>query len=199
LQHQPNSVFTMHENLITAIQYLIPLADNEKEFIRRLFKEKHFAKGDHFLKEGQICQHAGYIEKGLVRYYINKEGEDLIYGFGKEGNFVCNYESFLDHSPSTKIIQAIEDTTMLTINYQELQQFYKEIKGGEKFGRLVAEQIFVESVKQISSLYTDPPEQRYRNFLALYPDLQQRIPQYHISSYVGVKPQSLSRIRKRLL
>jgi len=178
---------------------MIALDEDEKELIRELFKEKHFPKGDYFLKEGQICQHAGFIQQGLVRYYINKEGEDKIYGFGKEGNFVCSYESFLDHSPSTKIIQAIEDTTMLIINYQELQQFYAGIKGGQKFGRLVAEQIFVESVKQLTSMYTDPPEQRYRNFLATYPDLQQRIPQYHISSYVGVKPQSLSRIRKRLL
>lgn len=189
----------MHQNLITTIQYFVPLSEDEQLLIRQLFKEKTFNKGDYFLKEGQICQHVGFIQKGLVRYYINKEGEDMIYGFGQEGNFVCSYESFLDQSPSTKNIQAIEDTTMLTISYSDLQRFYTGIRGGEKFGRLVAEQIFVESVKQISSLYTDPPELRYRKFLEMYPDLQQRIPQYHISSYVGVKPQSLSRIRKRIM
>jgi CRP-like cAMP-binding protein len=189
----------MHESLIATIEYFVPLADTEKELIRQLFKVKTFARGDYFLKEGQICQHVGFIQTGLLRYYINKEGEDLIYGFGKEGNFVCNYESFLDRSISSKNIQLIEDSCLLTISHHDLQQFYSDIKGGERFGRLIAEQIFVESVKQISSLYTDPPEQRYRKFLDSYPDLQQRLPQYHISSYVGVKPQSLSRIRKRIM
>jgi CRP-like cAMP-binding protein len=188
----------MFDNLINALQRLITLDDNEKDIIRSLFKEKTYEKGDFFLKEGQICQHTGFIQKGLVRYFINKDGEELIYGFGKEGNFACSYESFLDHSASTKNIQTIENTTMLTISYNDLQTFYAEIKGGERFGRQMAEYIFVESVKQLTSMYTDPPEQRYRNFLQAYPDLQQRIPQYYISSFVGVKPQSLSRIRKRL-
>ena len=116
-----------------------------------------------------------------------------------EGYFACNYESFLDHSISTKNVQCIEDSTLLMITHAGLQQFYSDIKGGERFGRLIAEHIFVESVKQISSMYSDPPELRYRKFLESYPELLQRIPQYHISSYVGVKPQSLSRIRKRIL
>ncbi|MCS3798648.1 Crp/Fnr family transcriptional regulator [Niastella sp. OAS944] len=189
----------MHESLINRIQQFVPLSDTEKELIRQLFKVKTFARGEYFLKEGQICQHVGFIQKGLVRYYINKEGEELIYGFGMEGYFACNYESFLDHSISTKNIQFIEDSTLLMITHAGLQQFYSDIKGGERFGRLIAEHIFVESVKQISSLYSDPPELRYRKFLESYPELLQRIPQYHISSYVGVKPQSLSRIRKRIL
>lgn len=189
----------MHESLIDTIQYFVPLDEAEKALIKELFKVRTFARGEYFLKEGQICQHVGFIQKGLLRYYINKEGEDLIYGFGKEGNFVCNYESFLDRSISSKNIQLIEDSCLLTISHLDLQRFYSELKGGERFGRLIAEQIFVESVKQISSLYTDPPEMRYRKFLDTYPDLQQRLPQYHISSYVGVKPQSLSRIRKRIM
>ena len=187
----------MHESLIATIEYFVPLADTEKELIKQLFKVKTFARGDYFLKEGQICQHVGFIQKGLVRYYINKEGEELIYGFGKEGNYACNYESFLDRSISSKNIQFIEDGCLLMITHEGMQQFYSDIKGGERYGRLIAEQVFVELVKQISSLYTDPPELRYRKFLESYPDLQQRLPQYYISSYVGVKPQSLSRIRKR--
>lgn len=189
----------MHESLINTIQHFVPLSDTEKELIQQLFKVRTFARGEYFLKEGQICQHVGFIQKGLIRYYINKEGEELIYGFGMEGRFACNYESFLDRSISSKNIQFIEDSCLLMISHEGLQQFYSDIKGGERYGRLIAEQVFVESVKQISSLYSDPPELRYRKFLDSYPELLQRIPQYHISSYVGVKPQSLSRIRKRIL
>ncbi|GAB3635194.1 hypothetical protein GCM10027422_07840 [Hymenobacter arcticus] len=71
------------------------------------------------------------------------------------------------------------------------------MREGERFGRLVAEALFVNVLRQLTSFYEETPEQRYARFLATYPDLQQRIPQYYIASYVGVKPQSLSRIRGR--
>lgn len=185
--------------LIETIAHIIHLDAEEKEYLLSLFSIKEYKKGDFFLKEGQVCKEVGFIEKGLVRYFFNKEGEELISEFGKEGDFVCNYQSFLDHSPSTRNIQAIEDVTLQEISYDNLQLLYKNIKEGEKFGRLACEQIFVSSLKQITSLYTDPPETRYLKFIETYPDLQQRIPQYYISSYIGVKPQSLSRIRKRLI
>jgi CRP-like cAMP-binding protein len=188
----------MHTNLISTIERIIRLNKEEKKILSKLFAIKTYAKGDFFLKEGQVCREVGFIEKGIVRYFINHDGEELIYEFGKEYNFVCNYESFLDHSPSKKNIRFIEDATLLVISYDNLQLLYAHIKEGQRFGRLICEQIFVESLRQITSLYTHQPEERYIQFIRSYPDLQQRIPQYYISSYVGVKPQSLSRIRKRL-
>ena len=116
----------------------------------------------------------------------------------QENNFVCNYESFLPQTPSTKIIQALEDCEMLLISFADLQIFYKSIAEGERFGRLVIGQIFIQLLRDLSSFYTDTPEFRYEKFVTEHPNLQQRISQYHIASYVGVKPQSLSRIRKRI-
>lgn len=184
--------------LIQVITSMIPLEETEVQLIHTLFTEKSYTKGSFFLKEGQVCREAGFIVKGLVRYFINVAGEEKIYGFGQENNFVCNYESFLDHSPSAKNIQFIEDSTLLTISHAGLQRLYREVKQGEKFGRLACEKLFVEALRDITSLYTHTPEQRYILFLQSYPDLQQRLPQYYISSFVGVKPPSLSRIRKRL-
>ncbi|HXL55672.1 MAG TPA: hypothetical protein VN958_05410 [Chitinophagaceae bacterium] len=116
----------------------------------------------------------------------------------KENNFVCNYESFLPQTPSTKIIQALEDCEMLLISFADLQIFYKSIAQGERFGRLVIGQVFIQLLQDLSSFYTDTSEYRYGKFIKEHPNLQQRISQYHIASYVGVKPQSLSRIRKRI-
>jgi len=118
--------------------------------------------------------------------------------FSRENEFVCNYPSFLPQIPSDKNIQATEETTLYIISYENLQRFYRELKEGEKFGRLAIEQVFLSAIQQLDSLYTDPPVQRYQRFLSVYPDLVQRIPQYFIASYVGIKPQSLSRIRKRM-
>ena len=100
----------MTEELIISIQSLIDLDPKEKDCIKQLFKEKSIKKGDHFLADGQVCKQVGFIVKGLMRYYINHDGEDKTYAFAQENNFVCNNESFIPQIPSTKIIQALEDT-----------------------------------------------------------------------------------------
>jgi len=188
----------MTEKWISSIKSLIDLTGEEEQHINRLFKLKKIKKGDFFLADGQVCRHAGFIAKGLIRYYINHDGEEKTYDFGQENNFVCNYESFLPQTPSTKIIQALEDCEILQISYTDLQLFYQSVKGGERFGRLVIEQVFMQLLQALSSLYTDTPENRYKKLFKEHPDLLQRVSQYHIASYVGVKPQSLSRIRKRI-
>ena len=184
--------------LLNTIKSFIPLSSNDEEIVRRLFHKKIFKKGDHLLQAGSICRYIIFIETGLVRYYINSDGEEHTNYFNKEGEFVCDYMSFLPQVPSYVNIQALEDTTIFVISFNDIQQFYKEVEHGERFGRLGIEQVFVNVINQIKSLYTDPPEVRYRQFLSNFPDIGQRIPQYYIASYVGIKPQSLSRIRKRI-
>ncbi len=188
----------MTEKLIDNIKSIIDLTPKEVDCIYLLWKPKSIKKGEFFLTEGEVCKHAGFIVKGLMRYYINHDGEDKTYDFAQENNFICNYESFLPKIPSTKIIQALEDCEILQISYADLQIFYNSIAQAERFGRIVIEQVFVHTLKDLSSFYTDTPEYRYYKFLEDHHGLQQRVSQYHIASYVGVKPQSLSRIRKRV-
>ncbi|MEY8761252.1 Crp/Fnr family transcriptional regulator [Chryseobacterium tongliaoense] len=188
----------MTEKLIHSIQSYIDLDSKEIECIKRLWKEKSVKKGDFFLAEGQICKYVGFIVNGLVRYYINYDGEDKTYEFAQENNFICNNESFIPQIPSTKIIQALEDCEIMQISYDDLQVFYQSIRQGERLGRLIIEQVFIQTLQSLSSFYTDTSEYRYERFVKKHPDLLQRISQYHIASYVGVKPQSLSRIRKRI-
>ncbi len=188
----------MTEQLIGSIRSFIELDLEEIDRIKLLFKEKTLRKGAFFLAEGQVCKQVGFVVKGVIRYYINHDGEEKTYAFAQESNFVCNNESFIPQTPSTKIIQALEDCQLLQISYDDLQVFHQSINQGERFGRLVIEQVFIETLQDLSSFHTDTPEYRYEKFLKKHPDLQQRISQYHIASYVGVKPQSLSRIRKRI-
>ena len=187
------------ESLLTTIQSYVPLSDADIELISRLFHKKHFKKGDHLLQAGNICRYIIFIESGLVRYYINTESGEQTNYFNREGEFVCDYMSFLPQSTSNVNIQALEDTIVYVVSYNDMQQFYKHVEHGERFGRLAIEQVFVNIIRQITSLYTDPPDVRYNKFISSFPDIGQRIPQYYIASYVGVKPQSLSRIRKRMI
>lgn len=187
----------MINSLLNSIQNVITLSPAEVDIVTALFKQKSYKKGEYFLEEGRICKQVGFVAKGLLRYYINHDGEEKIYDFSQENEYVCNYESFLPQLPSSKNIQALEDSEVFAISHADLQLFYANVRGGERFGRIAIEAVFVKLLQDISSLYTETPELRYERFLKNHADLQQRISQYHIASFVGVKPQSLSRIRKR--
>ena len=188
----------MIDSLLNSIQNIITLSPAEVEIIKSLFKEKTYKKGEFFLEEGRICKHVGFVAQGLMRFYINHDGEEKIYDFSQENEYVCNYESFLPQKPSSKNIQALEDSVVYLISYNDLQLLYKNVREGERFGRIAIEYVFLQLLQDLSSFYTETPEIRYERFLKNHADLQQRISQYHVASYVGVKPQSLSRIRKRI-
>jgi CRP-like cAMP-binding protein len=188
----------MIKRLLDSVQNLITLSPEETDIVTSLFKEKTCKKGDFFLTEGQICKEVGFVTRGLLRYYINHNGEEKTYAFSQENSYVCNYESFLPQKPSLKIIQALEDCDLLVISHHDLELFYASVREGERFGRIVIEAVFIQLLQDLSSFYTETPELRYERFVENHADLQQRISQYHIASFVGVKPQSLSRIRKRI-
>jgi len=179
------------------LSHIVTLEPNEIEFIKTAFKEIHFKKGDFFLKAGEINNRLGFIQKGLIRYLVYKNEEESTLEFSKEGEFVAEYQSLVQKSQSIQSIQTIEATTMLVMTSDNLQNLYNHTQNGNKIGRIVIEHRFNILVNQLMSIYMHGPDQRYLHFIKTYPELVQRIPQYHIASYVGVKPQSLSRIRKR--
>lgn len=183
--------------LIDKIKHIVPVSENDEKLIGSLFEPLHLEKGAYFVHQGQVCQQVGFIQTGLIRYFVNQDGDEKIYSFGLENDFVCDYESFLSKAPCHRAVQAIEDSSLVVIRWGNLQRLFAELTHGEKFGRVAIEQVFVQTMRQLVSLYTDSPELRYQTFLDEYPTLPARISQYHIASYVGVKPQSLSRIRAR--
>jgi CRP-like cAMP-binding protein len=186
------------EHLYHTLSGFMNLTSADKKLIRILFKEVTFKKGTLFLKQGKICDHLGFICKGIFRYYIDRDGEDKTYNFATEGDFLCNYESLIQCAPSAKHIEAIELSEVLVISKKDLQRFYSEVRDGNLFGRLHMENVYAVTIRQLISQYTESAEERYLKFLRMHPTLTQRIPQYYIASFIGVKPQSLSRIRKRL-
>jgi len=186
------------EALINTIKSFIRLSPEEEQLIPPLFSEIKLGTGEYLLEEGGICRVIAFVSEGLLRFYTNNDGEEKTGFFSSEHEFLSYYPSFLTQTVSDKYIQALEPTKLLVITYDQLQDFYARVQEGERFGRLAIEQVYLSAIKQLDSFYTDPPEKRYQQFLDSYPKLVQRIPQYYIASYVGIKPQSLSRIRNRL-
>jgi CRP-like cAMP-binding protein len=189
----------MYNQLVSRIEHYIPLSGEDISLIESLFSEKTLVKGELFLQEGKICKELGFIIKGLVCYYVTPDGNEVVHNFARENEFICNYDSFINKTSSHKNIIALEPTDLLIISFDKLQQLYKSISCGERFGRLHMEQVYSEAIKHIISFYTGSPQQRYNEFVQQHKELVQRVPQYYIASYIGIKPQSLSRIRKRLL
>lgn len=175
------------------------MEEDEIKLIKSGFKPLSLSKGSYFLQEGKINKHIGFLNKGLVRYFVNKDGEESTFEFTKEGEFIGDYQSFRNASATKQNIQAIEDCELLIIDYPSIQHIYKSTKHGNLLGRKIITHRFEIMVNQLLEVYMQNHEDRYRSFVAKYYDLTQRIPQYLIASYVGVRPESLSRIRKRFL
>jgi CRP-like cAMP-binding protein len=187
----------MHQKLLKVIGEIIDLNDDDITYIKKLFTPKEFKKGEYFIREGQIAREIGFVVNGLVAYYWNDDGEIKIFEFGKAGDFVANYKSCIESSPSEMVLQFLEETSMLCISAENLELFFQNVKQGEKFGRILLTKLFLNGVESITRFYRNTPELRYSEFMETHPDLLDRIPQYLISSYIGIKPQSLSRIKKR--
>ncbi|WP_338876268.1 cyclic nucleotide-binding domain-containing protein [Spirosoma sp. SC4-14] len=181
--------------LINTIRHWITVAEEEEAIVHLLFERRTINASDFFLQAGDVCHYVGFVVRGLLRYYILDDGLEHTYDFSAEQSFTCNYESFLTQTPSIRFIQAIEDTQLLVINYRNLQRLYEQLMEGQKFGRLVAEDLFVGMLQKLTSFYKETADERYDTFIRSFPNLQERVPQYVVASYVGIKPQSLSRIR----
>ena len=187
-----------YNRLLKKIQEYVSLSDVDSGVLASLFEERTLSKGELFLREGHVCRELAFINKGLVCYFVTQDGNEVVHNFAKEGNFICNYDSLISRIPSQKNILALESTELLVISREKLDRLYTAIPQGERFGRLLMQNVYTEAIRHIISFYTDTPQKRYQEFVARHQDLAQRIPQYYIASFIGVKPQSLSRIRKRM-
>jgi len=151
---------------------------------------------------GQLRQEhrLSFVAQGLMRvYYVNPQGQEVTIRFAAEGDYSTDYYAFITQTPSLFHLQSLEPTTLLTASYQHIQHCYQLHPGLERYGRLIAEEVFKDQHQRLVSFQMDPAEQRYLHFLHQHPALFQRISLTHLASYLGIERQSLSRIRKKLV
>lgn len=160
---------------------------------------REFKRGTVLLKEGQLSVDTYFILEGCIREYILIDGEEKTTNFFTEEQWVISMSNFNAQSPSTHYLVCVEDTSVVVGNEEAAQVMFKKFPRFETISRAVMEVFFSEQKKILTSFLTDTPEQRYMNLLKARPDIFQRVPQYQLASYIGVKPESLSRIRKRVL
>jgi CRP-like cAMP-binding protein len=163
---------------------------------RRVIKKKSI-----FLKVNEIENQISFIESGIVRLFIPKDNpeKEITFGFSFKNQFISAYDSFLTQTPSLYQLQALTETTMLSLTYNDLQSVYKSTQIGNLIGRLTAEDLFLIKSKREQNLLNLTAEQRYLKLFKERPELLESIPLKYISSYIGITAQALSRIRKRLI
>ena len=189
----------MHEKFINYFSKISPLSIEESEAIITNMQTKALKKGAYLLKEGQVSANTYFVLEGCIREYILSDGEEKTTNFFCEEQWAISLNSSLStKSSATHNWVCIEDTIVVVGNEQQAQELFKNFPRFETISRAIMEVAFAEQKEALTSYYTDSPEQRYLKLLKSRPSLLQRIPQYHIASYIGVKPESLSRIRKRI-
>lgn len=171
--------------------------DTWQSFAEKL-QVRRVAKGQLVLKPGLVCRHVSFVNKGLLRSYYLVDGKEIVTAFFPENCYFSDYESFLSRKPAVMYSEALEDSEIVDICYEDLQALYDSNRQVERVGRMVAEDLFVHLSNKISSFLLDTPEQRYLRFMEEWAHVAQRVPQYMIASYLGFTPEALSRIRARI-
>jgi CRP-like cAMP-binding protein len=189
----------MKSKLINHFSRISPLSAIEQKAIVDGMVITEFKKGTVLAEEGKVVTDTYYVVQGCVREFMMSDGEEKTTNFFTEDQWVISLSNHGPKEPSAHNLVCMEDCFLVAGNEKSAQEIFKSFPRFETIARAVMEEYFTEQRKLLTSYLIDSPEQRYLKLLKTRPDLFQRIPQYQLASYIGVKPESLSRIRKRIV
>ena len=187
----------MLETLISQLESLVHFSDDEIEILEDMIEEVSLKKGDHFLKIGHVCRHLAYIGSGLTMHYHLHDGIEIPVDFLGEGEWVSYLKSLTSRTASDMGIKTLEDTTLFRLSADNLNRLL-EMQPAKvmKIKNYYTEQSFIKNTQHGADMAMLNAKQRYQKFVHENAGLHNRIPQYYIAAYLGIKAESLSRIRK---
>lgn len=186
--------------ILTNVSKHISLTDEEQKFWRSLLRSKHVAKHECLLQVGDVSRYQHFVVSGCLRtYLVAEDGKEHILQFAPEDWWTGNMSSMLKNAPSQLIIDALEDTVVLQIDKPGQDQLFERVPKFERFFRILITNAFMAQQRRTLSSLSKTAEERYAEFRKLYPSLDGRVAQKHIASYLGMTPEFLSTVRKRVL
>lgn len=174
------------------------IAENELADFLPCLKRRTFKVNEFILTEGQMEHYLSFVESGIVRYFILANNKETTFDFAFPNSFFCAYDSFYTRKPTAIYLQAITECVLYSISYENLQDLYASCEVARKLGQVATEYLLSKKVRREFDLLTKSPQERYEYLFIKQPKLIQFIPQKYIASYIGVVPETLSRIRKRI-
>ena len=185
--------------LLAHISRHISLSAEETEFFTSLFKPRSLASGEFLLREGEVCKYESFVVRGCLKiYYQDEEGYEHVIDFPVEEWWADDLYSLLTQTPSRSNIRAIEDTDVLQIAKANLELLYQRVPKFERFFRILFQNAFIAQREQINLALSAPAEERYLLFMKKKPYAVGRFPQKDIASYLGVTPQFLSSLKRKI-
>ncbi len=186
--------------LFSHIEQKVPLTERDRTAIETFFIAKKLRKRQYLLQEGDICKYLTFVAKGLVRTYnVDDKGDEHMSIFGWEGWWVSDFNSFLSSQPAVFNIDAIEDSELLLISQENYEALTLEVPIMDRYFRILYQNSLVTKERRIMSSITHTAEEKYLQLIESSPQLVERIPQHLIASYLGIAPETLSRIKKSLV
>lgn len=190
---------TMYDLFFQNLNSKVGLTEEEQAQIIPYLTFKKLRKKQYLLQEGDVCKMIAFVEKGALRAYsVDENSNEHIIQFALEGWTISDLFSFLTGEPATYNIDALEDAELVIISKAAHEEMLKTIPKYETFTRLNITGAYLAMQRRLTSIISASVEERYQDFIALYPHIAQRVPQHMIASYMGLTPETLSRIRKRI-
>jgi CRP-like cAMP-binding protein len=185
-----------YSNLKVFIGRYVEYSDMEFEKLLPIIKCVNLKKNEIFIAEGEVANKIAFVNKGYLRVFYNIDGDEVTRDITPLHSFATALPSFITQNPSYEIISAITDCELFVIDKQDLDSLYNSYPKWERLGRRVIEDMFVDVQRRLYLFITETAEVRYKLFLKRYPDMMHDVPLKYIADYLGVKMQSLSRLRK---
>lgn len=188
----------MFELLFQKFDEKVQLTPEEKELCKAFFQPKKLRKRQYLLQEGDPCRYIAFVEKGMLRSYsIDEKGSEHIIQFAFEGWWIADQYSFLTGEPSIYNIDALEDCELLLLSRSGEEELMEKVPKVERYFRLLLQGNVIATQRRLVSSLSQPAEKRYHDLVESCPTIPQRVPQHMMASFLGITPETLSRIRKK--
>lgn len=189
------------DGLYSVVSHLSGMSRQAFDLSAAYWQVRAYKKGDYYNHHRTVCQYLGFVSDGVFRSYLINEDTDEeknVFLYAAHG-FVVTFKSFINQIPCDYHTQALTDAEVVQIHITDLLSLYRQSHEWETFGRILAQTAFNVTMTRIEGFMFKTPEQRYLDLIKDYPEIFNKVPLYHLSSYLGIQGPSLSRIRKRLL
>lgn len=189
----------MHELLIESILNKVKFASAELEGLKSFFIPKKFRKRQYLLNAGDVCQYITFVEKGLLRSFTaDEDGQEHVVQFAIEGWWITDMGSFVSGEEALYNIEALEDCEVLNLTRPAMDEMMEQHPQMERYFRLLMQNNIVALQRRAVAYMSLSAEEKYLRLMEVYPGIMNRAPQQQIASYLGITPETLSRIRKQV-
>ena len=175
--------------------HIAGLKQHHAEAFKKIMFTKTLSKKEYLIQEGTVCNFIGIVASGTLRSYLQNNKEEFNNDFYFDNHFISAYTSFLTQKPTKSTIQALTDVEIHYITYDQFNELIEQDVTWLKLAKYISDSFFIRKCRRESSFLKNTAAERLESVLSLYPGIEQKISQYHIASYLGIKPESLSRIK----